>query len=162
MPAKNNSSSLSAAERTKKRDDRVAAMSLHRFPATEQRSVRALNQALVAGELYDVIILCVKNKKFMPLAALLRNLIDTCVLGIWFLKYAKNEEIAERVAHLSTPEMVKSRFVGEDQLAFAFMFQCVKGTDHEFYRDVLHPSIHGDGLHIAMRLRCSLKQCHLR
>ena len=36
---------------------------------------------------------------------------------------------------------------------FAFVFQTVKDTDHEFYRDVLHPSIHGDALHIAMRIR---------
>jgi hypothetical protein len=36
---------------------------------------------------------------------------------------------------------------------FAFVFQAVKDTDHEFYRDVLHPSIHGDALQIAMRIR---------
>jgi hypothetical protein len=36
---------------------------------------------------------------------------------------------------------------------FAFIFEAVNGTDHEFYRDVLHPSIHGDALHIAMRVR---------
>jgi hypothetical protein len=33
---------------------------------------------------------------------------------------------------------------------FAFVFEEVRETD---YRDVLHPSIHGDALHIAMRLR---------
>lgn len=153
MPEKKKSASISAAERKKKRDDRVAAISLHRVPQTEQRYVRALNQALVAGELYDVVLLCANASKFMPLAALLRSLIDTCVLGIWFLKYANDVEIAGSVAHLSIPEMVKMRFISKDQNAFAFMFEPVKGTDHEFYRDVLHPSIHGDGLHIAMRLR---------
>jgi hypothetical protein len=153
VPEKKKSASISAAERKKKRDDRVAAISLHRVPQTEQRYVRALNQALVAGELYDVVLLCANASKFMPLAALLRSLIDTCVLGIWFLKYANDVEIAGSVAHLSIPEMVKMRFISKDQNAFAFMFEPVKGTDHEFYRDVLHPSIHGDGLHIAMRLR---------
>jgi hypothetical protein len=29
----------------------------------------------------------------------------------------------------------------------------INATDHEFYRDVLHPSIHGDALHLAMRVR---------
>jgi len=52
----------------------------------------------------------------MPLTALLRSLIDTCVLGIWFLKYAKDEEVADSVAHLSMPEMVKSRFLAEDRM----------------------------------------------
>jgi hypothetical protein len=44
----------------------------------------------------------------MPLAALLRSLIDTSVLGIWFLKYAKDEAITESVAHLSTPDLVRT------------------------------------------------------
>jgi hypothetical protein len=44
-------------------------------------------------------------------AALLRSLIDTCVLAIWFLRYATDEEIRDSVAHLSIPEIVKKRFV---------------------------------------------------
>jgi hypothetical protein len=140
-------------ERRRKRDTRVAALSISQLPKENQRSTRSLNQALLAGELHDAIILCLKDNKLMPLAALLRSLIDTCVLGIWFLKYAKDEEITESVAHLSTPDLVRTIFTGEDQRMFAFVFQTVKDTDHEFYRDVLHPSIHGDALHIAMRIR---------
>lgn len=36
---------------------------------------------------------------------------------------------------------------------FAFVLEEVKDNDHQFYRDVLHPSIHGDAMHISMRLR---------
>jgi len=132
---------------------RVAALSISQLPKENQRSTRSLNQSLLAGELHDATILCLKDNKLMPLAALLRSLIDTCVLGIWFLKYAKDEEITESVAHLSTPDLVRTIFTGEDQRMFAFVFQTVKNTDHEFYRDVLHPSIHGDALHIALRIR---------
>jgi hypothetical protein len=89
----------------------------------------------------------------MPLAALLRSLIDTSVLGIWLLKYAEDGDVRDSVAHLSTVDMVRDSFGPEDRLMFAFIFQPVMGTDHEFYRDVLHPSIHGDALHIAMRIR---------
>ncbi|HET9281402.1 MAG TPA: hypothetical protein VFR24_05520 [Candidatus Angelobacter sp.] len=97
---------------------------------------------------------CVCNPNLlMPLAALLRSLIDTSVLGIWLLKYATDEEVWDSVAHLSTIAMVQRSFAAEDRAMFAFIFQPVKGTDHEFYRDVLHPSIHGDALHIAMRVR---------
>lgn len=145
---------LSAAEeRRRKRDTRIAALSISQVPKENQRSTRSLNQALLAGELHDAVILCLKDNKLMPLAALLRSLIDTCVLGIWVLKYAKDDEITESVAHLSTSDLVRTIFTGEDQQMFAFVFQTVKDTDHEFYRDVLHPSIHGDALHIAMRIR---------
>ena len=89
----------------------------------------------------------------MPTAALLRSLIDASVLGIWLLKYARAEDVSDSVAHLSTPELVKGVFTGKDQSMFAFVFEEVQGTDHQFYRDVLHPSIHGDMLHIAMRVR---------
>ncbi len=95
-------------ERRRKRDTRVAALSISQIPKENQRSTRSLNQALLAGELQDAIILCLKDNKLMPLAALLRSLIDTCVLGIWFLKYAKDEEIIESVAHLSTPDLVRT------------------------------------------------------
>lgn len=141
------------ADRRKKRDQRVAASSITLVPVANQRSARSLNQALLAGELHDATVLCLKERLVMPTAALLRSLIDTCVLGIWFLRYATDEEIRDSVAHLSTPEIVKKRFVNEDQRMFAFVFEEVRGTDHQFYRDVLHPSIHGDALHIAMRLR---------
>ena len=114
--------------------------------------MRALNQAVLAGQLHDAIFVCLKSNLLMPLAALLRSLIDTAVLGIWVLKYATDQEVGESVAHLSTIEMVQ-RFDQEDLPMFAFIFQPVKDTDHEFYRDVLHPSIHGDALHIAIRIR---------
>jgi hypothetical protein len=87
-------------ERRRKRDTRVAALSISQIPKENQRSTRSLNQALLAGEPHDAIILCLKDNKLMPLATLLRSLIDTCVLGIWFLKHAKDEEITESVAHL--------------------------------------------------------------
>jgi hypothetical protein len=111
--------------RKRNRDRRVAALSLDLVPAENQRAIRALNQALLAGELHDAMALCLQSNLLMPLAVLLRSLIDTSVLGVWLLKYATDEEVRESV----------------------------KGTDHEFYRDVLHPSIHGDALHIAMRIR---------
>jgi hypothetical protein len=64
-----------------------------------------------------------------------------------------DEEGRDSVAHLSTVDMVQRSFGPEDRPMFAFIFQPVKGTDHEFYRDVLHPSIHGVALHIALRVR---------
>jgi hypothetical protein len=140
-------------DRKRKRDRRIASLSLDLIPQENRRTIRSLNQALLAGELHDAIILCIKESKSMPTAALLRSLIDTSVLGIWLLKYAKDEEVSDSVAHLSTPEIVKNVFVGKDQSMFAFVFEEVKDTDHQFYRDVLHPSIHGDAMHIAMRLR---------
>jgi hypothetical protein len=141
------------SDRKRERDRRIASLSLDLIPQENKRATRSLNQALLAGELHDAIFLCLKESQNMPTAALLRSLIDTCVLGIWLLRYAKDEEVSDSVAHLSTPEIVKNVFVGKDQKMFAFVFEEVKGTDHQFYRDVLHPSIHGDALHIAMRLR---------
>ena len=141
------------AHRKRNRDRRVAALSLDLVPAENQRAIRALNQALLAGELHDAMALCLQSNLLMPLAALLRSLIDTSVLGIWVLKYATEEEVSDSVAHITTVDMVQRSFGPEDRPMFAFIFQPIKGTDHEFYRDVLHPSIHGDALHIAMRVR---------
>jgi hypothetical protein len=145
--------SNSSHDRKSLRDKRVAALSLDLVNPEGRRSTRALTQALLAGELHDAIILCVKADLPMPLASLLRSLIDTAVLGIWLVKYALSEEVAESVASLSTPETIKERFDPEDRKMFAFVFEPVKGTDHQFYRDVLHPAIHGDALHLAMRTR---------
>jgi hypothetical protein len=138
------------SDRRKKRDQRVAALSINLVPKTDRRSVRCLNQALPAGEVHDTIFLCLKDGLVMPPAALLRSLIDTCVLGMWLLNYAADEEISDGVAHLSTPEIVQKHFASEDQRMFAFGFEEVHGTDHQFYRDVVHPSIHGDALHIGI------------
>jgi hypothetical protein len=143
----------SAAQRRRERDRRVAALSLHHLPAENQRTTRALNQALLAGELHDAIFLCLLNTLVMPVAALLRSLVDTSVLGIWLVRYATDEEARDSVANLSTLEMVEKIFGEDDKKMFLFLFEPVKGTDHLFYRDVLHPSIHGDALHIAMRIR---------
>jgi hypothetical protein len=141
------------SDRKKIRDRKVAALSLDLVPSENQRATRALSQVLLAGELHDAMILCLKDNLLMPLAALLRSLIDTSVLGIWLLKYATDEEVKGSVAHLATADMVHKSFDKEDLPMFAFIFEPVKGTDHEFYRDVLHPSIHGDALHIVMRVR---------
>jgi hypothetical protein len=90
-----------AAHRKRNRDRRVAALSLDLVPAQNQRAIRALNQALLAGELHDAIALCLQSNLLMPLAALLRSLIDTSVLGIWLLKYATDEEVSDSVALLA-------------------------------------------------------------
>lgn len=153
MTTKRTAPQVSAAQRKRNRDRRVAALSLGLVPAENQRAIRALNQALLAGELHDAMTLCLHANLLMPLAALLRSLIDTSVLAIWLLRYATDEEVRDSVAHVSAVDMVQRSFGPEDQPIFAFIFQPVKGTDHEFYRDVLHPSIHGDALHIAMRVR---------
>jgi len=97
-------------------------------PKEDQRSARSLNRVLLVGELHDAVFLCLKDKKLTPFAPLLRSLIDTCVRGMWFLKYAKEEEITDSVANLATLERVKSLFVVDDQRMFAFVFQQVKGT----------------------------------
>ena len=144
---------LLPVKRKTRRDRKVAALSLELLPQPVQRSARSLSQALLAGELHDAIILCLENALVMPTPALLRSLIDTCVLGLWLLKYATDEEVCDSVSRLSTTKLVKERFVDKDRKMFAFVFQPIAGTDHEFYRDVLHPAIHGDALHIAMRLR---------
>lgn len=145
--------SKSNRDRKSLRDKRIAALSLDLVAPDQRRSSRALTQALLAGELHDAIILCAKADLPMPLASLLRSLIDTAVLGIWLAKYARSEEVAESVASLSTPEIIQQQFDPDDQKMFAFVFEQVKDTDHQFYRDVLHPAIHGDALHLAMRIR---------
>jgi hypothetical protein len=131
----------------------VAELSINLVPEAERRSSRSARQAILASELHEAIGLCMEKSLFMPTLALLRSLIDTCVLGIWFLKYAKDEEIVDSVAHLSTPEIVKNCFDARDQVMFDFIFEELEGTRNQLYRDVLHPSIHGDALHVAMRLR---------
>ena len=142
-----------SGDRKKKRDQRIAALAFDRISEKDRRSRRCMSQILLAGELHDAVVLCLKDGKLMPTAALLRSLIDTCVLGIWLLKYATEEQASDSVAHLSTIEIAKHVFSGNDKKMFAFLFQEVRGTDHEFYRDVLHPAIHGDALHLAMRFR---------
>jgi hypothetical protein len=117
--------SNSSHDRKSLRDKRVAALSLDLVNPEGRRSTRALTQALLAGELHDAIILCVKADLPMPLASLLRSLIDTAVLGIWLVKYALSEEVAESVASLSTPETIKERFDPEDRKMFAFVFEPV-------------------------------------
>jgi hypothetical protein len=147
-------SSTSARERKLLRDRRVAALSLDLVAPENRRLTRALLQVQLAGELHDAMFLCLKDGLPMPLAALLRSLIDTAVLGIWFIKYASDVDASGSVAELSTAQLVKEQFADEeDRRMFMFVFEAVQGTDHESYRDVLHPSIHGDGLHLAMRIR---------
>ena len=143
----------SAEERRRKRDTRVAALSISQIPEENQRATRALNQALLAGELHDAVILCLKDNKLMPLAAVLRSLIDTCVLGIWFLKYAKDEEITESVAHLSTPDLVRTIFTGEDQRMFASYSKQSRTRTTSFTGMSCILPFTGDALHIAMRIR---------
>jgi hypothetical protein len=141
------------SDRKKQRDLRVAELSINVIPEESRRSSRSASQAILASELHEAVCLCMEKRLFMPTIGLLRSLIDTCVLGIWFLKYAKDEEIVDSVAHLSTPEIVKSCFNARDQAMFDFIFEELEGTTNQLYRDVLHPSIHGDALHVGMRLR---------
>jgi hypothetical protein len=140
-------------DRKKQRDLRVADLSINLIPEEGRRSSRSASQAILASELHEAISLCLENRLFMPTLALLRSLIDTCVLGIWFLKYAKDDEIVDSVAYLSTPEIIRNNFDTRDQEMFDFIFEEIQGTNNQLYRDVLHPSIHGDALHVAMRLR---------
>lgn len=128
-------------------------MSVDSIPSGNQRQLRAAIQYLLARELNEAMLACLKQDLCMPLACLLRSLIDTTALGLWLLKYAPEDQLTHSVAHLSTTHLVRESFDTEDQEMFAFIFKTVKNTDHEFYRDVLHPSVHGDALHIAMRLR---------
>ncbi|WP_058186187.1 hypothetical protein [Terracidiphilus gabretensis] len=142
-----------AAGHKKKRDERIADLSINLIPKERRREVRAANQALLASELQEAVRICLENDLLMPTPTLLRSLIDTCVLGVWILKYAKDGEVTDSVAHLNTPALVKEQFKDRDQQMFDFMFEKVKGTENELYRDVLHPSVHGDALHVAMRMR---------
>jgi hypothetical protein len=155
VTANKTSPSVSAAELQKNRDLRIAAMSLHLAPEAMQRSSRVLTQLSLAEELHDAVGLCFENRLFMPTFALLRSLTDTHALGIWFLTYATEEEARDSVAHLSTPAIVQSCFIDIDRAVFDFIFEKVSGTENEIYRDVLHPSIHGDAMHITMRARDS-------
>jgi hypothetical protein len=82
VTAKPTDPQVPAAHRKRNRDRRVAALSLDLVPAENQRAIRALNQALLAGELHDAIALRLQSNLLMPLAALLRSLIDTSVLCI--------------------------------------------------------------------------------
>lgn len=135
------------------RDKRIAALSIDRIPLEDQRASRAAAQAALAWELHQAIIACLTQQLLMPIASLLRSLIDTTALGIWFVKYAPDDQITESVAHLSTTDLIENYFVDEDRIKFAFLFLPVKDTDHLFYRDVLHPSVHGDALRLVMRTR---------
>jgi hypothetical protein len=76
----------SAAARKILRDKRVSALSLDLVAPENRRVTRIQAQAQLAGELHDAILLCLENGLAMPLAAFLRSLIDTTVLGIWFAK----------------------------------------------------------------------------
>jgi len=69
------------------------------------------------------------------------------------VKYSSESHVSESVSDLSTTEVIRHRFDDEDKKIFAFVFQPVKDTDDYFYRDVLHPSVQGDALHLAMRTR---------
>ena len=89
----------------------------------------------------------------MPIASLLRSLIDTAVLGLWFVKYSPEDQVSESVLDLSTTGLIRDRFDAEDKKIFGFVFQPIQEPDHYFYRDVLHPSVHGDALHLAMRTK---------
>jgi hypothetical protein len=148
-----NSPGSTRSDRKKRRDKTVAALSLDLVPQENRRSTRIATQVLLADELHESITLCLKEGLLMPIASLLRSLIDTTVLGLWFVKYASEDQVTGSVSDLSTTELIRDRFDDEDKKMFAFVFQPVKNTDHYFYRDVLHPSVHGDALHLAMRTR---------
>jgi hypothetical protein len=80
--------------------------------------MRALNQALLAGQLHDAMTACLTANLLIPLATLLRSLIDTSVLGIWLIKYATEREASDSVAHLSTADLVQQRFDQNDSSSF--------------------------------------------
>lgn len=67
---KRTSQQVPAAHRKRNRDRRVGALSIDLVPAENQRAIRALNQALLAGELHDTMVLCLQSNLLMPLAAL--------------------------------------------------------------------------------------------
>jgi hypothetical protein len=79
----------------KLRDKRIAAMSIDRVPLEDQRATRAATQVLLARELHQAITVCLTEGLLMPVASLLRSLIDTSVLGIWFVKYGPKDQIAK-------------------------------------------------------------------
>jgi hypothetical protein len=82
-------------ERRRKRDTRVAALSISQIPKENQRATRALNQALLAGELHDAVILCLKDNTLMPLAALLRGANPGTFTS--FPIYRQDAETADRI-----------------------------------------------------------------
>lgn len=140
-------------DRKKRRDKKIATLSIDLVPPKSRRIVRIANQVLLAGELNEAITLCLKQGLLMPIASLLRSLIDTTVLGLWFVKYSPEDQVTESVSDFSTTELISGRFDEGDKKIFAFLFQPVRGTDHYFYRDVLHSSVHGDAFHLAMQTR---------
>ncbi|HEY4048289.1 MAG TPA: hypothetical protein VGM27_15610 [Acidobacteriaceae bacterium] len=135
-----------------KHDARIAALSLDLIPREDRRWTRALLQFSLASDVHKAIHLCLREDLTMPLAALLRSLIDTSVLGIWLVKYADDKEAQESVEDKKTLE-IEQIFNTEDRQVFAFLYEPVKDTENQFYRDVLHPSVHGDAFHLAMRTR---------
>jgi len=148
-----NSPGSARSDRKKQRDKRVVALSLDLVPQENQRATRIATQVLLADELHESITVCLKEGLLMPIASLLRSLIEATVLGLWFVKYSSEGQVTDSVSDLSTTEVIRDRFDDEDKKVFAFVFQPVKDTNHHFYRDVLHPSVHGDALHLAMRTR---------
>lgn len=148
-----NSPGSTRGDRKKQRDKRVAGLSLDLVPKENKRATRVATQVLLADQLHEAITLCLKEGLLMPIASLLRSLIDTTVLGLWLLKYSAEDQVTDSVSDLSTAELIRHRFDNEDKKIFGFIFQPIKDTDHHFYRDVLHPSVHGDALHLAMRTR---------
>jgi hypothetical protein len=148
-----NSPGSARSDKKKQRDKRIAALTLDLVPQENQRTTRIATQVLLADDLHKAITLCLKEGLLMPIASLLRSLIDTTVLGLWFVKYSPEDLVTQSVSDLATTELIRDRFDDEDKKIFAFVFQRVKDTEHYFYRDVLHPSVHGDALHLAMRTR---------
>ena len=151
--SKNTPPDSARVNRKELRDKRVAALSIELVSPGSRRANRIANQVVLAGELHEAIALCVNRGLLMPIASLLRSLIDTTVLGLWFVKYSSEDEVTKSVSNFSTTELINDRFDDGDKKIFAFLFQPVKDTDHHFYRDVLQPSVHGDALHLAMRTR---------
>jgi hypothetical protein len=138
MCEKESGSSMPRLNRKQLRDKRIAALSIDRVPLEDRRACRAATQAALAKELHQAMTACLAEGLLMPIASLLRSLIDTTALGIWFVKYAPDDQITESVAHRSTTDLIEKYFVDEDRITFAFLFLPVKDTDHLFYREVLH------------------------
>src|SRR5260370_33839749 len=109
-----NSPGSARSDRKKQRDKRVAALSLHLVPQERQRTTRIATQVLLADELHEAITLCLKERLLMPIASLLRSLIDTTVLGPWFCRYSSEDQEPESVSSLSTTELIRDRFDDED------------------------------------------------
>ena len=95
-----NSPGSARSDRKKKRDKRVAALSLHLGPLENRRTTRIATQELRADELHEAISLCLKEGLLMSIASLLRSMIDTTVRGLWFLKYSPEDRVTESVSDL--------------------------------------------------------------